>query len=155
MSSSINTSFFERFPGPYWVEPGTDGVDDTFDIMCRSTGHRIIASTYWYEEEQAKLVADVVTLALELSAPYVHRATANGTIYSKLRRFQEMHQGPYFCKEYIHDSDTAEIGVASPFRDVLIISTVATPGDEEARQIVGHIATALNRLFGHAGDSAI
>ncbi len=49
---------------PFWVRPGTDGVDETFDVVCRETGTVVAAFHYWYAEAEAKRQARQFTAAL-------------------------------------------------------------------------------------------
>ena len=148
MTSHATQSFLKRFPGPYSFHPGTDGVDNTFDIYCLTTGSHIIAATYWYEVEQAELVAAVVTLALEMSRQPDAQASTRPETDAKLKAFERQHPGPYLCKEFVYDNVMAEIGVASFSEDSLIISSLDIPHDTEARQTAWHIANSLNRIFG-------
>jgi hypothetical protein len=66
MTNLSTKEFKQLYPGPYVCQPGTNGVDNTFDIVCSNTGKHVISTAYWYEEERAERDASVVTLALEL-----------------------------------------------------------------------------------------
>ena len=65
--SDIQHSFFNRYPGPFCVSPGSDGVDATFDINCETTGQFLTATHYWEDREQAKLIASDIAEALNLA----------------------------------------------------------------------------------------
>lgn len=49
---------------PFCVRPGTDGVDETFDVFCQETGTVVAAFHYWHAEAEAKRDADRFTAAL-------------------------------------------------------------------------------------------
>jgi len=65
--SAIQHTFFNRYPGPFCVTPGSDGVDATFDINCETTGQFLTATHYWEDREQAKLIATGIAEALNLA----------------------------------------------------------------------------------------
>ncbi len=49
---------------PFGIRPGSDGVDETFDVFCRETGIVVAAFHYWYAESEAKCQARQFTAAL-------------------------------------------------------------------------------------------
>ena len=146
MSHATRNSFTSRYPGPYAVHPGTDGVDNTFDIICSSTGDRIIAATYWEAEEEALLIACVVTLALEMARRAKRPTHFSHATKAKLNQFMSRHPGPYSHKQFVDDM-RAEIGVAVKEGSSLLLSFVTHPDDPQAIADAHYMATALNRLF--------
>lgn len=146
-------SFLERFPGPYSFQPGTDGVDNTFDIYCYASGKTIVSVSYWEDEEAAMGVAAVVTSALNHSRPSGRPEAADSLMQQKLKEFVSDHPGPYLCKMFVHNETMAEIGVVGSSEDFLIIGLVATPSDRGACQVAWHIAHSLNRLIGHPAQT--
>ncbi|MEZ6128926.1 MAG: hypothetical protein R3C59_09605 [Planctomycetaceae bacterium] len=64
MQSDSISNFLKRYPGPYVIIPGSDGVDFTFDLCCRSTKQPIVSVAYWSRQMWARRVARVIRLAL-------------------------------------------------------------------------------------------
>jgi hypothetical protein len=46
------------------VVPGTDGVDDTFDVVCRFTEHTVARLSYWHQKRESKRRAERFAKAL-------------------------------------------------------------------------------------------
>jgi hypothetical protein len=59
---TINTSTKRR--KFFDCSPGTDGCDETFDIVSRTTGHRVAWAGYWDARVPARRAAHVLTAAL-------------------------------------------------------------------------------------------
>lgn len=147
MTQSTSCPFQKRYPGPYAYQPGTDGVDKTFDIFCRTTGERIISSNYWYEEENANIIASVVMLALEFSRRSNFQTPCDRVLQNRLKTFRANYPGPYVLKACSHDEDFAEVGVACCDLDGLIIGFQTKPGELEPVEEIRYIVAALNSLF--------
>ena len=146
MTQSIRNSFLSRYPGPYSVQPGRDGVDCTFDISCRTTSKHIVSAAYWHEEESALLIASALTIAMESARLRKPAAQFADSLKLKIQQFAKLYPGPYSCKEFAQ-GDRAEIGVTDAGGDSLLVSFVTMPGDMQAIDDSTYIATALNRLF--------
>lgn len=89
--------FKSRFPGPFNSFPGSDGVDDTFDIICLTSDERVASVQYWDEVENALLISRVVSAALnawQLTWDINHELAAE-----HLRDFRQSYPGPYACKK--------------------------------------------------------
>jgi hypothetical protein len=153
MTTPTYQTFLQRFPGPYSFEPGTDGVDNTFDIYCRTSGERIISACYWEARDAATLNATVLTHALEYSRLKTRNMRISQSLQNALAKFATNYPGPYYCKEYHHSECMAEIGVASQQASSMIVSLLTIPGCHDSRQIAWYLAHSLNRLFGHPAQT--
>jgi len=147
MTQSPTNPFLTRYPGPYAIRPSTEGVDLTFDVFCRTTDKLIIAARYWEAEEDARRVASVIALALELARRGDFTVSIDRSLQRKLQEFRDENSGRYVVSEFSHYPGIAEIGIANSEDDSTIICTTATPGDPELTQEATYIAEVLNQLF--------
>ncbi|MCC7336548.1 MAG: hypothetical protein IT422_15770 [Pirellulaceae bacterium] len=64
MTYVLTAKFLKEFPGPYDVRPSRDGVDDTFEIYCLTTGAFLAATYFWDAEQERYTEAMAVATAL-------------------------------------------------------------------------------------------
>ena len=67
MKARCTNRFVRKFPGPFHYQPGEDGVDHTFNVICINTGELIVSTYYWEARQEAKAVAKLVADALNAS----------------------------------------------------------------------------------------
>ena len=56
--------FKKRFPGPFTYQRGVDGVDETFDTFCVTSGNHLVSTYFWDAVELRENISAVVTAAL-------------------------------------------------------------------------------------------
>ena len=146
MSQSQIHNFQQLFPGPYSIQPGTNGVDATFDIYCQTTGEHIISTDYWYEEERAQRDAAVIAIALETMRHAPRRPAVAECLQLKLDAFQAEYPAPYESSAIAHDG-WVQTGIRDIGNEYFIVSLASGAEDEKAELVTGYIARALNNLF--------
>lgn len=139
-------SFQQLFPGPYSLQPGTNGVDSTFDIYCRKSGELIISTDFWYEEERAQRDATVITMALESMRHTPRYQQFAKSLQDRLNAFQADYPGPYESSYVVHDG-WIETGTRNVGNEYFIASLATKAEDAKADIITRYIAEALNNLF--------
>lgn len=145
-------TFLETYPGPYGYYPSTDGVDNTFNVYCRTTRRDIITSNYWDDVKEAERIAMVTSLALEAIRKSESELRYEAQLKCKLDEFRLAYPGPYGAVEFLHDRDRVSVGVTDPSINVLIIGITTVPHDRQSATVVRHVAQALNFLFDNPID---
>lgn len=140
--------FDQMFPGPYVYVPGTNGVDETFDVTCTRTKTVVAYATYWYERESAEAIAYAVTQALNRHCRPI-RSRFTRVDREKLRRFQKDHFGPYSVLVVRHNPEHFEIGIADQKMDTLFIAEESSICDPDCIAYFQWLARILNQAFGH------
>ncbi len=98
MPKTLTSKFLTRYPGPFANQDGSDGVDATFDIFCRTTGDHIVSTFYWDARLESELKANVVTGLLNTLVPDEEHdwiSSKHELSDSKIAAFRGMHPGPY------------------------------------------------------------
>ncbi len=158
-SSQLDTTatFRRRYPGPYFVARGTDGVDRTLDICCGTTQKFITAVAYWDDHAAAARVAGTVRLALEHSRNVELRERQNSVDNHLLREFLAERPGPLEHRFLPASSSVdADTGLAVTERSTwavldsgtrtAVIGIEAEQDCSDAELIVASVAEALNLL---------
>lgn len=92
MSKSRSKAFQKRFPGPYQCIAGTDGTENTYEVICTATNQRIAANFFWDLDLVSELLTYCVTYALNL----LHFPDTHTPIdQSFLMLFAQVHPGPF------------------------------------------------------------
>ena len=99
-----------RFKGPFFLTTGSDGVDETFDVVSYRTGKVAASVRYWYESEQAYELATIIRIAL--NAHFCHIENPCRKMSDLLLKFRMEYPGPF---ELRFDPE--------PFDSYLIIDT--------------------------------
>lgn len=53
--------------GPYHYRRSSDGCDETFEVVSRSTGQHVVAVRFWEKEEEANATAQWITASVNLA----------------------------------------------------------------------------------------
>lgn len=64
MYKSPSQIFQAQFPGPFHYSRGVDGVDDTYDIYCNTTGRYVISNYFWVDSPALELEIRLICTAL-------------------------------------------------------------------------------------------
>lgn len=135
--------FLKRFPGPFAYQPGSCGVDETFDLICESTQQFIIATHFWNERITSELITKVVCAALA----NVQGSNGDNTDASlsdlEEAAFLGMYPGPFTYGSFRHDFEGEGWEVLCHATGK---SLIHAHGDD-TRFIAVHIADALNRTL--------
>ncbi len=144
---SITRGFHHRFPGPFAYCDGRAGVDNTFDVFCRTTDTHLLSTYYWEEQQRAQLEARVACLAF--SAPAFGYRTKG--IESVLKAFLELYPTPYSARRLFCEYFGPSFEVLSKSDD----QTVFILPDHIRKNglISQHLAASLNELFEHFTES--
>ena len=148
------TKFLKRFPGPYGYYRSTDGVDDTFNVYCRSSRQDIISTYFWTQSPAYELIVRVVCAALSsLNSEYSDMCDRYAAPLNRLesRAFVAMYPGPYSIGKFASNGFQPggwEVLCQSSGNSVIYIF------DEVGRFIVAHIADVLNQNLAQWQEAA-
>ncbi len=98
MSKSLTAKLLARYPGPFAYQDGSDGVDATFDVFCRTTGDHVASTFYWEARLESEIEAYVITAVLNTLVPNdEHDWLSNKYCLSDrlIAAFRGMYSGPY------------------------------------------------------------
>jgi len=145
MTSTIQTAFTAKFPGPYVYLRSSDGVDETFELTCVASKQHIASTYFWDAEDPCRVVTATITAALNLFAGW--QAYEPLMFESATALFMQEFSGPFHIRRERCPGRGPRFEVFCCETDdaVLHCFESATPG--EAQQIAKHIARALNALL--------
>ena len=141
MKSSIQSAFEQQFPGPYRSCPGVDGVDRTFDVICKSSGDTIVSTYFWENKETCRLIAAFVTAALNIVAGYPARISS-----TDVAAYFKAFPGPFVTRSDECSGRRPCVGVYCTATTADVIHAYGLSFAGEAAIIADHIAESLNRI---------
>ncbi|MFK7818105.1 MAG: hypothetical protein AB8G99_05270 [Planctomycetaceae bacterium] len=134
--------FLKRFPGPYAYSRGVDGVDETFDTHCVTTGNHLISTYFWEAEKLREEVSVIVTAALNRQADW------HGFIPSSFpqhwKSFRRRYPGPFAIGRDCCPGRGDFLDVYCTKSGESIIQSYGL--DTESKLIANQIVAALNSL---------
>ena len=151
---SIQSRFQRHYPGPFDYYAGSDGVDDTFEIHCLTSGEFVIAYHYWEAREEAERTIEIITALLNDSlggntAHHLQHISPN-----RRRQFVQNHPGPYFVKILYCEMEGILFGVTCRNTGKLVVSTNSRVSVIRSCTIARHIAALLNQTLANQELSA-
>ena len=137
--------FLKANPGPYCSRPGRNGVDDTYDVVCLATENHIVSTHYWEEEEDARRIADAITVALNRYAGW--HGLEGESFHEDLAHLRWHYPGPYkiqrdICPMYGEFSE-----VRCPAADQTVVICPHDGWPREKHRVATVIAHALDLLL--------
>lgn len=149
MSKSLTAKFLARYPGPFAYQDGSDGVDATFDIFCRTTGDHVASAFYWDARLESELEANVITGLLNTLVPNEEHYGNSRDLElspSKIAAFRGMHPGPYRSVKYNceHSGQGFKVRSETDGHGVLYVYDRSFRG--QARLVTAVIAELLNDM---------
>ena len=134
--------FHKRYPGPFNYRRNSDGVDETFDVICVNEGCYIISTYFWDAERHCEMITNVVTSALNQMANW--HAFLDQSFREDLELFQQEYPGPYGVRQDCCPG-------RGEFEDVYCLTTNESiihryGEDSDDRLIARHIADSLNSM---------
>ena len=140
LANRLSKKFGKRFPGPFGYRPGEDGVDDTFDVSCMTTGEHIVSTYYWEEREHAELVAKVVTACLEIRRDEEHPLCS--VSFDEGYRFLQLYPGKIIVTPDECEGKGPFLDVKCSYNDSSIVQVYGTePVD---KLIADYLALAID-----------
>ena len=143
--------FLKRFPGPYDYQRSSDGIDETFNVICIKNGRYIISTYFWGSEQHCEMITNVVTSALNRMADW--HGFVPHSFLEHLEAFQRQYPGPYDVRQGCCPG-------RGEFEEVYCLTTnesvIHNYGDDrETRLIARHIADSLTTLRSQTADLAV
>ena len=147
-SMLLKRQFQKRYPGPFTYLEGRDGVDDTFDVLCLTSGQHLASTYYWKNRETALMHAATVSFALNAYLFDDDTALSLDEI-GLLQQFLCQYPGPYRSqREFCDYRGPGYSTVSSPTGEHLI-SVYGGYFHRQTRSIARTITKALNGLPSH------
>ncbi len=136
--------------GPFYIQEGQDGVDETFDIKGYVSGCVFLCTRYWDDRDEAFELAKLFTFVLNA---YLYNWKADRMIHRNLiEAFRKRYPGPYhyrFDKNTFYGSHL----VIDQSREEVIHEEYGDPDCESYRNTITLIY-ALNHHVKLAGSDS-
>lgn len=140
----LTSKYFRKlFPGPFNYRRDEDGVDETYDIYCSTTGKHVISTYFWVDSLALELEIQVICAALNHPLKFNNKPMLDIHERDRLLYFGFC-PGPFTISPCHCDMRGSGWDVVSESKQYSVITSYETP--QIAQLIAQSIADALTRF---------
>lgn len=146
------STFFDRFPGPFEIKKGIDGVDLTFDLYCQATQSFILNVGFSEDEKTAQVLAATYSIALNRVRPTAQTDVLPHEAMT-VDQFLRTTPGPFYIE---FSPERSQPHGTRPTWTVIcdatgeaVVGIESEETDSNSQQLVSNVCSALNVLKEH------